>query len=392
MEGRGLEIAMGMLKENDKRFIDMPNDVKKIIVIYLLSNPLYILNLIRTYYNVNGNGDKNDLHYKIIENLIIDNQELFEIFWLKYLASKLPTDENGNKFGVVILRELFYYGFLYGYNNITGNVRIDIDVDKNSYNFNRYTSPGVAELVNQNIKLKPIILDVAYKNTKECIKLIKKLQTSTEINEISKNIIYLETIFDGKTIIVHAAENKNYNVVKMLIEKGANVNIEPPGTPPLYYAVWHGNINMSKLLIDNGANVNFFINSQQTYLQIAIIDNNLEMVRFLLNNGADATLSKDKNSNPIFLAAQANVSILRLILKQNVDINLQNRTGDTPLYIATGFMMHKNVAELIKHNANPLIKNKLYKTPLDAAISTGDSSLINVLRKYTITYSQNLKK
>ena len=75
-------------------------------------------------------------------------------------------------------------------------------------------------------------------------------------NASNKGIINMED-GNGNTPLMYAAENGNKDIVKLLIDKGANVNKQDKnGKTPLMYAVVKGNKDIVKLLIENGAIVN----------------------------------------------------------------------------------------------------------------------------------------
>jgi ankyrin repeat protein len=64
------------------------------------------------------------------------------------------------------------------------------------------------------------------------------------------------------------------------------------GATPLVYACLHGNLDIIKLLIEFGANLNPNENydTVHTPLSIAAMENRLDIVKILLDSGADANL------------------------------------------------------------------------------------------------------
>ena len=67
---------------------------------------------------------------------------------------------------------------------------------------------------------------------------------------------HLATVVDGRGDypIHHAARNGDTEIVRMLIEYGADVNVKNErGHTVLYCAGGHGHVNTVQLLIDNGA-------------------------------------------------------------------------------------------------------------------------------------------
>ena len=65
--------------------------------------------------------------------------------------------------------------------------------------------------------------------------------------------------FTRDTILIEAADNGHLNVVKLLIEKGADVNLKGEAWyGPLHAAAAKGHIEVVKILLENGADVNIF--------------------------------------------------------------------------------------------------------------------------------------
>ena len=60
----------------------------------------------------------------------------------------------------------------------------------------------------------------------------------------------------GLTLLYIAARSKKYNVLELLIQKGANVNELSPNVSALFVAAENGDEKLAKILIDNNADIN----------------------------------------------------------------------------------------------------------------------------------------
>ena len=90
----------------------------------------------------------------------------------------------------------------------------------------------------------------------------------------------------GRLLI--AVDNNNYDMEKLLISKGADVNIKSVDKmTALSYAVRYGKIQTAKKLIAKGADVNNVYYYGKTPLIEAAEKGNYEMVKLLVSNGAD---------------------------------------------------------------------------------------------------------
>lgn len=66
-----------------------------------------------------------------------------------------------------------------------------------------------------------------------------------------------ELILKKRPAILHAADYGQTEIVKYLIEKGANVNVfDEYGICPLLAAVWESHAETAEVLLKNGANKN----------------------------------------------------------------------------------------------------------------------------------------
>ena len=81
-------------------------------------------------------------------------------------------------------------------------------------------------------------------------------------------------------------ESYNDDIVKLLVENGADLNIVcKKGCIALMLAIHYGYLNVAKLLIDNAADVNVVNTKNETALSIAISKGRLDIVEILKDNG-----------------------------------------------------------------------------------------------------------
>lgn len=131
---------------------------------------------------------------------------------------------------------------------------------------------------------------------------------------------------------MYAAYDKE--VVKLLLSCGANVDTEDVGGKTAFdYARYEAKILMDIITIPNANN--------KSSLK-AVIANNMDKVKSLIENGADInTKTLYGNYTPLLLAARMNNSKMsKLLIDAGCEVNVNNFKNDTALRIATA---HDNI-------------------------------------------------
>lgn len=105
-----------------------------------------------------------------------------------------------------------------------------------------------------------------------------------------------EEIGFGKTPIFYAVENGQHEMLKLLLEKGAKVDVrDDEGRGPLTMAAKAGNNEMVKTMVKAGGNPDSKGEEGMTPLMIyAERHDGLEMAKFLVENGADVNAKNER--------------------------------------------------------------------------------------------------
>jgi ankyrin repeat protein len=126
---------------------------------------------------------------------------------------------------------------------------------------------------------------------------------------------------DGnQTALLNAADMGQFDAVKLLLEKGADVkHVDFTGGTALYHAVEFGgnrgnkkgggSVPIAKLLIEKGVDINATLGATKVLpeksaapLHCAILKGNKEMVQLLIAKGADVNVDGGKYETPLWLA------------------------------------------------------------------------------------------
>lgn len=149
----------------------------------------------------------------------------------------------------------------------------------------------------------------------------------------------------------------------------------------LIEAAKNGDLEKVKKLIQEGAYIDDRGAEGKTALMHACSNEHLDVVQYLLKQGANVELINNHDSQAIHYGYK-NVDILKELLKYGADINYQDYYGNTPLHLTISF--HKiNVAKYIINNtdANLNIKDKGNYAPILIAVSKGNVEIVRELIK-----------
>ncbi len=158
----------------------------------------------------------------------------------------------------------------------------------------------------------------------------------------------------------------------------------PDGSTPLLNAAVFGDVETVKLLLDKGADVNA-MTDWGTPLYMATLNEKTEVVKLLLEHGADPNIPKRTGSTPLHAAiGRGNRSIVILLLAAGADPNAVASGGLTPLHICAIKGREEYCEVLLKHGAVPslTLKDHKGKTPLDVANDMDHRKAYDLMNSY----------
>ena len=147
---------------------------------------------------------------------------------------------------------------------------------------------------------------------------------------------------------------KGYNeIVKILINNGANVNYKNryDDWTALHSSAFKAHIETSRLLINSHANVNAKCNCGKTPLHLAAGNNNLEIVRLLINSSANVNEKNSSNFTPIDFASPRRIDIAKLLVENGADLTVADNDEKTKLTLVKN-ENRKKIAKLLKNKFN----------------------------------------
>lgn len=233
-------------------------------------------------------------------------------------------------------------------------------------------------------------MDVNYVNFNNDTLLHKALQ-----NEKTADIVEYLVEHGANTNVKNDEENSLLHIaageidklreVTYLVELNLDVNAEnESGETPLHCAVTRGSLEVVQYLVQNGANIHAKTTDDKDVLYHAVINGKkLDIIRWLLENGAAAEINSELDDGSTILyhcvKSKVNVLILELLLKHGADINAQNKHGYTALHCAVQNNNPALVKCLTEHGANINIANVYGDTPFLMAVKDNNLALLKLL-------------
>jgi ankyrin repeat protein len=258
-----------------------------------------------------------------------------------------------------------------------------------------------------------------------------KAEDFNKVKELIEKCEDVNAEYNGRTILIFicclvasspdamtAYEDENLKIIKLLIDKGANVNTEDNnGKTALLWTLQNGYFKSAKLLIDNNADVNIrdttlmeaYKNNHYNLLELIVDDVNIEKVncktaesplmkacrgcnfydckteamihfddpeifKLLIDKGADVN-TKDEFGNTALMQVN-NPEIAKLLIDKGADVNAKNKYGTTPLMRVSNLETAKL---LIDNGANVNAKDNEGETPLMVATEFDEYEIVKFL-------------
>jgi ankyrin repeat protein len=117
-----------------------------------------------------------------------------------------------------------------------------------------------------------------------------------------------------------------------------------------------------------------------TDLMTAIAANDFDLVKDLLENGANPNHKDLKGVPALLLASAVSPECLSLLIDAGADIDIRDGHGDTSLIFAAQMGKTELVQFLLRQGADADLENTQSKTALDLAIEAGDIKTARLLR------------
>lgn len=137
--------------------------------------------------------------------------------------------------------------------------------------------------------------------------------------------------------LLDAARNGRLSRVMDCLDEGANIEAKNTrGYTPLHQAAWKGHIDVVQyLVLQKGARLDSTDNWKQTPLVISVRDYKHDVMRFLIDQGADVSAKTKRGKTALLRAIEyGNKIAIDCLLEKGADINVKDNEGKNALIYA----------------------------------------------------------
>ena len=187
---------------------------------------------------------------------------------------------------------------------------------------------------------------------------------------------------DGFTAVLGAAQQNQADVMKVLIDAGADVEAKNiHGRSPLLCASVEGHLDIVKMLVEAGAGVCVTDNKGDTCLTLAANFGHTETVRYLVGLKDVDVNHKDEDGSTAVLCAvlQKHSDVVEVFIGAGADIEVKDDDGRSPLLCAS-VEGHLDILKmLVKAGAGVCVTDNEGDTCLTLAASFGHTETVRTL-------------
>lgn len=328
-------------------------------------------------------------HFKFM-NLLIANgaktdeknnkgENIFDI--LKNYRGQIEYFQKNNKFNEAV-REIDYDDYKY-IQNLPANQKTFLQMVQDG-DLDSIEDDGFSNKPRLYHDYPPLVWAVM-NNEFEAFKLLLEKKEYTKITHIVNS--------ENKNLMHYAAIGGNVEIIKILIAKGIKVDSEDKyGYTPVMCAAEYGKLEALKVLVENGANIKAVSNKNENLLHFALSDPNkinIEMVKYLVEQGVDVNLIADSGKIPLEMAA-GRQDVMDILKSASSQLPANDKTAELPKQdVSSDYNSHPQQSVIAPQSnsdtTEPQDASKDTKNPSIEVKISGMSIFKNILISTVIT-------
>lgn len=189
--------------------------------------------------------------------------------------------------------------------------------------------------------------------------------------------------YNGDNALSLAIRMDRIDIVNILL-KDRNIKINGVTNErysPLMIAAMHGMETIADILLNGDAIIDKKYYNGNTALHLAVKTNHYNIVKKLINRGANINSLNNYNETPICFAS--NYNIIKILLNNKANPNHQDKKKNTLLHRLVQYGSISCIKLLIDFQANPLIENYHGFNVVQYARMQNKQHIVDILTKYS---------
>ncbi|XP_059141178.1 putative ankyrin repeat protein RF_0381 [Physella acuta] len=179
------------------------------------------------------------------------------------------------------------------------------------------------------------------------------------------------------TALAHAVMSRNVQIVAKLIQAGADVNIASNCQVECTAIVFYKQNELTKYLLECGADVNLICDSLCSPLFVAVLNNDTELVKLLIKQGA--IVDKGRDSELMVALEYGNIEMAIAVLEIGANSYLRDKNNTPALMIAVEICKQGFLCLFVAYEADVNVQNVKGETPLMMACRRGNVEAVKYL-------------
>ena len=216
------------------------------------------------------------------------------------------------------------------------------------------------EMKAQKIEIRAMMQSIMLKNKSPTPNSVKELfQTIVDEDLVAfgdgiKAGLSVDAKNDEETpLLIEAVKYGRFRFCDLLLRHGANPNAsDAKNQTALFFAAAVQSTMICQMLLDHGASVYLTSDQGQTALMEAAKTKNFDIVKIFLENGSEINKQDDQGWSALHFAIPCPNRLLFLFLKYQVNVNIMDNDGITPLKHAFLFNSSENALVLARAGAD----------------------------------------
>ncbi|KAH8813963.1 hypothetical protein DL96DRAFT_1821165 [Flagelloscypha sp. PMI_526] len=253
-------------------------------------------------------------------------------------------------------------------------------------NFNIRQSPLVFAAAGNLVQMLKFLLDgpfqYAVRSLNESLSAAILTGSQAEVlAALLANGADASTIYDGLGLLCYAADLGSAHAVQLLIEKGADVNMQAGGYGSvLQVAAQNGNDTIVRYLIGKGADVNMQGGYYGSAMQAAAHQGHHTVVQYLVEKGADVNMQGGWYGSGLRAAAQqGHHTVVQYLVEKGADVDMRGGVYGSALQAAAQNEHDTIVRYLVEKGADVNMDGGVLGSALRAAAQNGNETMVRYL-------------